>query len=63
MEKLAIGMPALFAMRLLRKDVIGKIEPLAAEPEAIEWWDAAYWRSKRPEVYESSRSRCTPKEA
>lgn len=46
-------MPALCAMRLLRKDVIGKIEPLAAEPEAIEWWDASYWRSNRPEVYET----------
>jgi hypothetical protein len=46
-------MPALCAMRLLRKGVIGRIEPLAAESEAIEWWNAAYWRSKRPEVYET----------
>lgn len=35
------------------KEVMGKIELLVAELEAIEWWDAVYWRSKRPEVYET----------
>jgi hypothetical protein len=52
-ETVAIGMQALCAMRLLQEDVMGKIEPLVAELEAIKWWDAAYWRSKRPEIYET----------
>jgi hypothetical protein len=50
---MAIGMPVLCAMWLLQKDVMGEIEPLVAELEAIEWWDAAYWRRKRPEVHET----------
>jgi hypothetical protein len=32
---------------------LGDIESLLAELKAIELWDAAYWRNRDPEIYET----------
>ena len=38
---------------VLRDGTIEEVEKLASELRAIDHWDTAYWRNRRPERYET----------
>ena len=39
--------------QILNEETIQNLETLAGELRAISHWDTAYWRSRRPECYET----------